>query len=502
MSEPDPQPATLPWLPLLGVAVAVAALLQLPLFGVDTYAFAHTWGPWAAKIPVFLAPLALAGIATDPRTTHSGGRALLVFSVLASGWVAWNQLAILSDPVAPGFVHSPGLGLRALVALTSTALHALLLFLAARLDGPRVHGLWWVVGVAWAVQWLPRTGETWLALAYERPMEAAVFACGLLPALLAGTAWALFDAEHRWIRSFADAFALALLPAALLGDGMRWTGGEWFGLLLVVLVLPGLGIAGLAVRQSQGIAPLRGIAVGLPGLTAVGGLLALGAISSPDALRRIVDPGPFFGTVQATLPLAAPDAGPGDVEVLQARLDALRIQGTVADRGEGRATLELWSVSSVDAVLEAVLPQQAFSLRAVVEPGHDEPVDAVLEDCSREPCQPMSLGAPQLDASHVANASVQFDDVGQPMVQIVFTPPGAQAFGDWTGDMVEKRIAIVLDEQVMSAPVVREAITGGVAVISMGVHSPDTLAEARALAAALSEAPLQGHWTVDDAGRP
>ena len=43
---------------------------------------------------------------------------------------------------------------------------------------------------------------------------------------------------------------------------------------------------------------------------------------------------------------------------------------------------------------------------------------------------------------------------------------GAQKFGKTTTENVGKRLAIVLDNKVISAPVIREAITGGSGTIS------------------------------------
>jgi protein-export membrane protein SecD len=56
----------------------------------------------------------------------------------------------------------------------------------------------------------------------------------------------------------------------------------------------------------------------------------------------------------------------------------------------------------------------------------------------------------------------------QPYVSIEFSPTGRQLFGDLTTKNVGKRMAIVLEDVVDSAPVINEPITGGNASISMG----------------------------------
>jgi preprotein translocase subunit SecD len=57
------------------------------------------------------------------------------------------------------------------------------------------------------------------------------------------------------------------------------------------------------------------------------------------------------------------------------------------------------------------------------------------------------------------NARVQKGQLGQPNVGFSLTPDGARKFGDLTGANVHKRLAIVLDHKVVSAPVINSQIT-------------------------------------------
>lgn len=70
----------------------------------------------------------------------------------------------------------------------------------------------------------------------------------------------------------------------------------------------------------------------------------------------------------------------------------------------------------------------------------------------------------------------------EPMVSVKFNPEGAELFAQLTRDNVGQQIGIFLDGELLSSPVVNEAITGGTAVIS-GNFTAD---EARALAQNLS----------------
>ncbi|MBI1841589.1 MAG: hypothetical protein HYR88_12150 [Verrucomicrobia bacterium] len=74
---------------------------------------------------------------------------------------------------------------------------------------------------------------------------------------------------------------------------------------------------------------------------------------------------------------------------------------------------------------------------------------------------------PLLDRSAVKTASVQKSRAsGAPEIQIVFTDRGAARFAEVTKQHVGKRLAIVIDGKVYSAPRVISEITGGRAVIS------------------------------------
>jgi len=73
-----------------------------------------------------------------------------------------------------------------------------------------------------------------------------------------------------------------------------------------------------------------------------------------------------------------------------------------------------------------------------------------------------------LTGDTLVDALVKFDQstFGEPYVGITLNPKGAEIFAKVTGDNVGKRLAIVLDGVVQSAPVIRERIPRGEAQIS------------------------------------
>jgi preprotein translocase subunit SecD len=71
-----------------------------------------------------------------------------------------------------------------------------------------------------------------------------------------------------------------------------------------------------------------------------------------------------------------------------------------------------------------------------------------------------------LTGEYITDASVQFDSFGHPYVAMTFNPRGARLFEELTAANVKKRMAIVLDGTVYSAPVIQERIAGGRASIT------------------------------------
>lgn len=87
-----------------------------------------------------------------------------------------------------------------------------------------------------------------------------------------------------------------------------------------------------------------------------------------------------------------------------------------------------------------------------------------------------------LTGQYLTDARVQIDSrYNEPYVSLSFNARGARLFERITGENIEKRLAIVLDDNVYSAPVIRDRISGGRAQIT-GRFTTD---EARDLAIVL-----------------
>ncbi|MDI9349030.1 MAG: protein translocase subunit SecD [Candidatus Symbiobacter sp.] len=91
----------------------------------------------------------------------------------------------------------------------------------------------------------------------------------------------------------------------------------------------------------------------------------------------------------------------------------------------------------------------------------------------------------------LVDAKPGFGQDGQPIINFHFDSLGARAFGDATTDNVGKPFAIVLDNKVLSAPVIREPIPGGRGQISGNFTTQSANDLAILLRAGALPAPLQ-----------
>lgn len=111
--------------------------------------------------------------------------------------------------------------------------------------------------------------------------------------------------------------------------------------------------------------------------------------------------------------------------------------------------------------------------------------DVILPDVNT-PEKFLLRSIPVLDGSMLTDAVVGFDEGNQPVINFTLNGQGAKIFGDFTGTYVGKRMAVVLDNKVYSAPNIRERIGGGRVQIS----GRFTIAEAHDLAIALRSGSL------------
>ena len=112
--------------------------------------------------------------------------------------------------------------------------------------------------------------------------------------------------------------------------------------------------------------------------------------------------------------------------------------------------------------------------------------DVILPDAKNPQIKYLVHEIPILDGSMLTGANVGFDKNNRPVIDFKLNSEGADIFGDFTGKNVGKRLAIVLDGKVFSAPNINERIGGGAGQISGNY----TVVEAKDLAIALRSGAL------------
>ncbi len=98
----------------------------------------------------------------------------------------------------------------------------------------------------------------------------------------------------------------------------------------------------------------------------------------------------------------------------------------------------------------------------------------------------------EITGAHLARARTGFNDKNQPAVFLDLNSEGARLFGDTTEKNTGELLAIMLDEDINSAPQIRSKIAGGRAEITMGSgNSRRAMSEAQALTQVLNQGAYQ-----------
>lgn len=150
------------------------------------------------------------------------------------------------------------------------------------------------------------------------------------------------------------------------------------------------------------------------------------------------------------------------VKIIEKRVNELGLTEPIIQRqGERRIIVELPGIKDPDKAIEVL------GKTAMLE----------FQDES---------GTTVMTGVDLKDAHAQIDQSNQNLVALEFTSEGGEKFADLTRKNVGKRIAILLDKQILTNPNVNEAITGGKAVIT----GSRTLEEAQNLAILLRSGSL------------
>jgi len=189
------------------------------------------------------------------------------------------------------------------------------------------------------------------------------------------------------------------------------------------------------------------------------------------------------------------------IETIRNRLDQFGLsEPLVAKQGKDKILVELAGIKSAEdeqrarelisraAKLELMAVDEARDGRVSVMSEDDAAAygDVILPDVKNPRKKYLVHEIPILDGGMLTNANVGFDKNNRPLITFALNAEGAELFGDFTGKNVGKRLAVVLDGKVYSAPNINERIGGGHGQISGNY----TVSSAKDLAIALRSGAL------------
>jgi preprotein translocase subunit SecD len=154
-----------------------------------------------------------------------------------------------------------------------------------------------------------------------------------------------------------------------------------------------------------------------------------------------------------------------------------------------KTLVRLLSVSAVAfaAVATDSPAPPIFQLRLVLDAPSAEAEQMVAVHKSEDAAKAERLYVQKkvlLDQTALKSAKVTTDRrTGNPLIEITFTAEGRKRFAEVTRENVGRRLAIVIEGRLYSAPTIRTEIPGGRAEISGSFSEP----EARELAAKITE---------------
>ena len=160
------------------------------------------------------------------------------------------------------------------------------------------------------------------------------------------------------------------------------------------------------------------------------------------------------------------------LEIIRRRIDEVGTrEPTIQRQGADRILIQVPGIGSA-AELKAIIGTTAqLTFNPVVNRGADENAspglgNSLLPDAEAPGVFYIIETAPVVTGEELVDAQPSFDQNGRPAVSFRFDTTGARKFGTYTAENIGAPFAIVLDDQVISAPTIQSAIPGGSGIIT------------------------------------
>ncbi|WP_136637537.1 protein translocase subunit SecD [Pseudooceanicola onchidii] len=160
------------------------------------------------------------------------------------------------------------------------------------------------------------------------------------------------------------------------------------------------------------------------------------------------------------------------LEIIRRRIDEVGTrEPTIQRQGADRILIQVPGVGSAEELKAIIGTTAQLTFQPVIRRTTDDqtvarPGEAVLPALDDAGQFYVLEDTPVVTGEELVDAEPSFDQNGRPAVSFRFNPGGARKFGDYTANNIGNPFAIVLDNEVISAPVIQSHIAGGSGIIT------------------------------------
>lgn len=160
------------------------------------------------------------------------------------------------------------------------------------------------------------------------------------------------------------------------------------------------------------------------------------------------------------------------LEIIRRRVDEVGTrEPTIQRQGTDRILIQVPGIGSAEELKQLIGTTAQLTFQPVVGRGTDpnaiaKPGQEILPSLDEQGIYYTLEDTPVVTGEELTDARPDFDQNGRPAVSFRFNPTGARKFGDYTAANVGQLFAIVLDNEVISAPRINQHIPGGSGIIT------------------------------------
>lgn len=160
------------------------------------------------------------------------------------------------------------------------------------------------------------------------------------------------------------------------------------------------------------------------------------------------------------------------LEIVRRRIDEVGTrEPTIQRQGADRILIQVPGIGSASELKAIIGTTAQLTFNPVVGRGSDPDAPAgvgnkVIPSLDEPGAFYTVEAAPVVTGEQLVDAQPAFDQNGRPAVNFRFNTSGARKFGDYTAENIGSPFAIVLDDEVVSAPTIQSHIPGGSGIIT------------------------------------